>query len=217
MSEWAERIANLSPAQRTVLAQRLAAHGADAPDADRAAVEGAHEAEGETTLVAYVVPRETHRHTLSPADLKAFLGEWLPAHMVPTVITVLDDLPRTPNGKVDRHALPDPEPAAFGGEAAPYVAPRTEEEQALADLWAGVLGFEPVGVHDDFFEMGGHSLLAIQLIGRVRDQFDVELPMQALFDAPTVAGMTAQIETLRWATSAASSANDDDDREEIEL
>jgi acyl carrier protein len=96
---------------------------------------------------------------------------------------VLEALPMTPSGKIDRKALPSPEARP---EGVSYVAPRTEIEEALAAIWSEVLEVEQVGVHDNFFELGGHSLVAARVITRVRDTFAVELPLRTMFELPTV-------------------------------
>ncbi|MES1244666.1 MAG: amino acid adenylation domain-containing protein, partial [Acidobacteriota bacterium] len=121
-------------------------------------------------------------------DLRSFLESELPAPLVPSVLVELESLPLTPHGKVDRRSLPDPERTA-----AEPVAPRTPVEEVLAGIWAGLLGQERVGVHDSFFELGGHSLLATQLASRIREVFEVELPLARLFEAPTVAGLAAAV------------------------
>ncbi|NLG48893.1 MAG: AMP-binding protein, partial [Chloroflexi bacterium] len=108
----------------------------------------------------------------------------------------LESLPLTPNGKVDRKALPAPEVTREELGSA-YVAPRTPEEEMLAELWSQVLGVERVGVHDNFAELGGHSLLATQLMARVREAFQVEVPLRTLFEAPTVAELAKQVAELR--------------------
>ena len=118
------------------------------------------------------------------ADLRRLLEAKLPAYMVPTGLVCLDRLPLTPNGKIDRRALPAPDAA---GSQEDYLAPRNAREERLAATWAEVLGAERVGVNDNFFALGGHSLLAVQVISKLRSEFAVELPIQALFDAPTVA------------------------------
>jgi amino acid adenylation domain-containing protein/thioester reductase-like protein len=132
---------------------------------------------------------------LAPA-LRAFLRGKLPEYMVPSAFVALDVLPLNPNGKVDRKALPVPESARPELEEA-YVAPATPVEQALAGLWAEVLGLERVGTQDNFFELGGHSLLATQVISRVRKALQVELPLRALFEAPTVAALAERVEEAR--------------------
>jgi FkbM family methyltransferase len=126
-------------------------------------------------------------------DLRERLRERLPEHMVPAAYVYLEALPLTPNGKVDRKALPAPELASAEDR---YVAPRTPTEEALAGIWAEVLGLERVGVEESFFDLGGHSLLATRVVSRVRKRFGVELPLRALFDMPTVAGLAPQVESL---------------------
>ncbi|MES1245199.1 MAG: non-ribosomal peptide synthase/polyketide synthase, partial [Acidobacteriota bacterium] len=160
--------------------------------------------EGEARrLVGYFVPAETVS-AISTAVLREFLEERLPAHMVPSALVELEALPLTPHGKVDRRALPDPERS--DEEAGVYVPPRTPAEELLAGLWAEVLKQPRVGVHDNFFDLGGHSLLATQLISRVREAFDVELPLVRIFEAPTVAGLA---EVLATGSSSADKAKSD--------
>ncbi|WP_328838904.1 non-ribosomal peptide synthetase [Streptomyces europaeiscabiei] len=135
-------------------------------------------------LVAYVVAAPgTEPDT---EDLSAHVARRLPEFMVPAAFVHLDRLPLAPNGKLDHRALPEPE---FTGEA--YRAPRTGREEALAALFADVLGLEKVGIDDDFFALGGHSLLAARLVSRVRRELELALPMRAVFQAPTVAGLAA--------------------------
>src|SRR5262249_17489169 len=124
----------------------------------------------------------------------------LPEYMVPSAVVALDVLPLNPNGKVDRNALPAPECARPDLEEA-YVAPTTPVEQALAELWAEVLGLERVGTQDNFFELGGHSRLATQVISRLRTALEVELPLRAIFEAPTVAALAGRVEEVRRAAS----------------
>jgi len=109
---------------------------------------------------------------------------------------VLESLPLTANGKVDRRALPafDPiKPELAGG----YVAPQTPVEEVLVKIWAEVLGVKRVGIHDNFFELGGHSLMATQLISRVRDAFKVELPLRSVFEAPTIGELSKVVESFK--------------------
>jgi amino acid adenylation domain-containing protein/thioester reductase-like protein len=135
--------------------------------------------------------------SLAPS-LRTFLRGKLPEYMVPSAFVTLDGLPLSPNGKVDRKALPVPEGARPELEEA-YVAPATPVEQALAELWTEVLGLERVGTQDNFFELGGHSLLATQVISRVRKTLQVELPLRALFEAPTIAALAERVEEVRRA------------------
>jgi acyl carrier protein len=107
---------------------------------------------------------------------------------------VLDTLPLTANGKIDRKALPAPEGST--AKAAAYVAPRTVTEGILAGIWAEVLGLGQVSIEDNFFDLGGHSLLAMQMVSRVRQALSVELPLSELFTAPTIAGLAARAEVL---------------------
>ncbi len=144
---------------------------------------------GDVRLVAYLVPAEGGSPP-APADLRRSLAAGLPDYMVPSLFVTLPSLPLTPNGKVDRNALPAPEPT----RAESAVAPRNPVEEALAGIWAEVLGAESVGVFDDFFERGGHSLLAAQVLARLRDAFGVDLPLAELFDAPTVAAQARMVE-----------------------
>jgi amino acid adenylation domain-containing protein len=116
--------------------------------------------------------------------------------MMPSAFVVLDKLPRTPNGKVDRRALPVPDKARPELEET-FVAPRTPIDEVLAGIWAEVLGLDKVGVQDNFFELGGHSLLATQVISRVRDAFSVELSLYSLFEAPTISSLGEKIEAAR--------------------
>jgi amino acid adenylation domain-containing protein len=146
-------------------------------------------ARDEKYLCAYVV---LARHTPSAA-LREFLSARLTDYMIPSAFVGLDQLPRTPTGKVDRHALPAPEslPSELRDE---FVAPRTGVEQELARIWSRILGVERVGVNDNFFELGGHSLLAPRLVAQVRTAFGRDVPLAGLFETPTVAGLAAALE-----------------------
>ncbi|MBD2120848.1 non-ribosomal peptide synthetase [Trichocoleus sp. FACHB-262] len=147
------------------------------------------------SLVAYIVSSQKPAPTTS--ELRSFLKAKLPEYMIPSAIAVLEILPLTPNGKVDRRALPLVSLASVAGMTAAQ-APQTEIEQKLAAIWMRLLGLPQVGVHDNFFELGGHSLLATQLMSRIRDVLQVEVPLRSLFEAPTIAGLAKQMETLSW-------------------
>ncbi|HYX26182.1 MAG TPA: condensation domain-containing protein, partial [Thermoanaerobaculia bacterium] len=128
--------------------------------------------------------------------LRVAVNAALPSYMAPSAFVVMEALPVTPNGKVDRRALPAPE-MERPELATDYEAPRTAVEQVLAEIWSGVLGLERLGIHDNFFELGGHSLLATQVVSRVRESFGVELPLRRLFEAPTLEGLARVVDGLR--------------------
>ena len=168
------------------------------PAIQQAVVVAREDQPGDKQLVAYCASKQD-----SPPgshELRRFLQDKLPDYMVPSLFTTLEQLPLTPNGKVDRRALPSPERARSNLEEA-FVAPRTPIETALAGIWAHVLRLDRVGVHDNFFELGGHSLLAMQIISRVQNTFQLELPLYTLFKTPTIAGAAEYIETARIAQS----------------
>ncbi|HEX8338672.1 MAG TPA: amino acid adenylation domain-containing protein, partial [Pyrinomonadaceae bacterium] len=148
------------------------------------------ETPGQPRLVAYVLAEEAA--SLSDAELREQLRAQLPDYMVPSTFVLLDAFPLTPNGKVDRRALPAPDSA--GEEGADYVAPRTPTEEVLAGIWCEVLGRERVGVGENFFEAGGHSLLATRVASRVREAFEAELPLRAFFTHPTVESLAQLVE-----------------------
>ncbi|WP_442940787.1 non-ribosomal peptide synthase/polyketide synthase [Nostoc sp.] len=148
---------------------------------------------GDKRLVAYVVPY--HEQIPPISELRQFLSNRLPLYMVPNTFVVLESLPLTPNRKVDRRALPAPD--LYSEFKDKYVAPRTPNEEMLAQIWAQVLKVEQVGIHDNFFEIGGHSLLATQLVSRIRNIFKIELPLRSLFAAATVAQLAHLIGELQ--------------------
>ncbi|HEV7683494.1 MAG TPA: amino acid adenylation domain-containing protein [Pyrinomonadaceae bacterium] len=144
-------------------------------------------------LIAYIVANIDRQPTVQ--QLRSFLKETLPAYMVPSGFVFMESLPRTTNGKVERQALPMPETLRAGLQNE-FVAPRTDDEEKLAAIWAELLNLERVGVEDNFFELGGHSVLAIHLVSHVRQAFGVELPLLTMFEEPTVAGLARVIESI---------------------
>ncbi|HJR08158.1 MAG TPA: amino acid adenylation domain-containing protein [Pyrinomonadaceae bacterium] len=155
-------------------------------------------AAGDRRVVAYVVADQTES-ALSVNDLRDYMKERLPEYMIPAVFVLLDELPLTTNGKVNRRALPAPDlERAEAGDA--FVAPRDFLEQPLIKIWEEVLGVKPIGVADNFFDLGGHSLLALRLMGEIQKQFGRELPLAILFEQPTVEHLAKalhqQFETL---------------------
>jgi acyl carrier protein len=142
-------------------------------------------------LVAYLV---TDRD-INGLDLRPFLKQKLPDYMVPAVFMSLERLPLTPSGKVDRQALPVPDKTR-PNLAETFVAPRTPLESQVAAIWAELLQVEQIGVDDNFFELGGHSLLAIQIVSRIRNTFQIEMPLHSLFEAPTIADLAVVLTQL---------------------
>jgi thioesterase domain-containing protein/acyl carrier protein len=144
------------------------------------------DAPGDQRLVGYVVPAGPG---IDPVALRAYLGARLPEHLVPSAFVVLERLPLTANGKLDRGALPAPELVPSRARR----VPRTPQEEILCGLFADVLGLDRVGIDDSFFELGGHSLLAIRLISRIRASMDVELSIRSLFEAPSVGELAKRL------------------------
>ncbi|GAA0960528.1 amino acid adenylation domain-containing protein [Actinocorallia libanotica] len=154
------------------------------PAVVQAAVVAREDRPGDRRLVGYAVVRAE----VAPQELRAFVAAALPDHMVPAVM-LLPELPLTPNGKLDRRALPAPELGLGGGRG-----PRTPQEEILAGIFAEILGAGKVGADDSFFDLGGDSLTATRLISKVRSVLGVELPIRALFESPTVAGLAARLD-----------------------
>jgi amino acid adenylation domain-containing protein len=165
-----------------------------------AAVVAHEDQRGENQLVAYVVLEPARTPTTS--ELRGYLKEELPDYMVPSAFVVLETMPLTPNGKLDRLALPAPSLDRPELDTN-FVSPRTPVEERLVGIWEEVLGLERVGVRDDFFELGGHSLLATQVVSRVRSALRAELRLRDLFEAPTVAGLAERIEAVQRSTPSA--------------
>jgi amino acid adenylation domain-containing protein len=141
-------------------------------------------------LVAYVVLEE--KHPAAVTELREFLKKKLPGYMIPSAIMALDTFPLTANGKVDRQALP-----FLDQSDASFVAPRTSVEEVLAAIWAEILTLERVGIHDNFFDLGGHSLLTTQLVSRVQDAFRLNLPVRTVFENPTIERLASMIQTVK--------------------
>jgi len=157
------------------------------------------EANGEKALAAYLV--RAPGAAPSEKEIREFLQRRVPAQMIPSFFAWLDAMPLTANGKLDLKALPEPDSAPASGRS--IVEPRTEVEAGIAELWTSVLGRNGFSITDDFFTVGGHSLLAIQLLSRLREKFGVDIPARQLFDAPTIEGLAGLIENRKSAPSPA--------------
>jgi amino acid adenylation domain-containing protein len=186
------------------------------PNLQEAVVMAREDRPGDKRLAAYVVPENKTVPNIN--ELRNFLQQKLPVYMVPSAFVMMEALPLTPNGKLDQRALPAPEQNRPDSEIA-YVEPRTQMEERLAEIWKEVLGVDLIGVFDNFFQLGGHSLLATQVISRVRDSFQVQLPVRDLFQASTIAGLAEKIDALQWITAStdASCIDSEKNREEGEL
>jgi amino acid adenylation domain-containing protein/thioester reductase-like protein len=161
------------------------------PEVKEAAVITREDNVGEKRLVAYFAGKSSLRIDLVP-QLRVFLKEKLPEYMIPSAFVAMEALPLTPNGKIDRRALPAPsqERPALGEL---FVAPRDETERQLANIWGQILDIQPIGIYDNFFDLGGHSLLVAQMVSQATELFKVELPLSSLFESPTVAGLAQAI------------------------
>ncbi|MEM8531994.1 MAG: amino acid adenylation domain-containing protein, partial [Chloroflexota bacterium] len=150
-------------------------------------------------LIGYVVP---HSHSDAPsiANIRTFLSAHLPEYMIPAAIVTMEHIPLTPNGKPDRNALPAPRVADIG-VSTEYIAPRTELETDLAEIWQDILSVPQVGIMDDFFVLGGHSLLATQVVNSIRQKWNIELSVRVLFEQPTIAGLAPLIEHAQQLSS----------------
>jgi surfactin family lipopeptide synthetase A len=148
---------------------------------------------GDKRLLAYIVPNQ--EATPSSSELRHFLEKQLPDYMIPAEFIWLAKIPLTPSGKINRYALPTPDP--FQRHVDELVSSHTPIEEALTTIWTEVFELEQIGIHDNFFELGGHSLLSTQVISQVRETLQVELPMFSLFDYPTIAELARHIETVR--------------------
>ena len=151
---------------------------------------------GDKRLVAYIVPQSEKTITIN--EIRQFLKAKLPSYMVPNAFVILDALPLTANGKIDRRALPPSESSSEPSEK--YVAPRNPIEDILVNVWSEILKVEKVGINDNFFELGGHSLLATKLVAQIRDRLKIELPLRQLFNTATLAELAQGIEQLKQQT-----------------
>jgi amino acid adenylation domain-containing protein/FkbH-like protein/FkbM family methyltransferase len=148
---------------------------------------------GDKRLVAYIVPQP--EITITIDEIRQFLTTKLPGYMVPNAFVILEALPLTANGKIDRRALPPPKSSSKPSDK--YVAPRTPIEDILVNVWSEILKVEKVSINDNFFELGGHSLLATQLVAQIRDRLKVELPLRQLFNSATLAELAQGLEQLK--------------------
>lgn len=203
--EFVRRASALTHAKQRILATRLGLGDGTGPRPS-------------TRLVAYFVAIDDASTPV--ADLRAHMERRVPTYMVPGEFVQMPALPKGPNGKLDRQALLNEAPAkASGAEEEEIVLPSSDEERRLAAIWCDVLAQEQVGVHDNFFEIGGHSLLAVRMLGKIRDAFELDIPMDAIFEAPTIARLASYLDTVRWALSdsSAEKASSESTDEEIEL
>jgi hypothetical protein len=181
----------------------------------------------DTRLAAYIVPASGKGEVLQDSDrqeeylteIRSYLKERLPEYMLPSALVVLDSLPMTPNGKVDRNALPQPN-AIQSLPRSSFTPPVSTDELAIAAVWADLLGMNQFDVQDNFFELGGHSLLVTRMLARLSEIFSVDLPIAGFFQAPCIAGLAKLAQSARWAAERPQSVRagiDDQERETIEL
>ena len=164
------------------------------PGVRQAVVIAREEVPGDKRLVAYLIA--TQGPAPATSELRSFLQEQLPEYMLPSAFVFLDAFPQTPNGKVDRRALPAPQHTR-PEQREDYVAPRTSIEEAVRGFWSQILKIEQIGIHDDFFELGGDSLMAMQVISRLRRFLQIELPLARVFEARTIAKLAKIIEQVK--------------------
>jgi acyl carrier protein len=158
---------------------------------EQAVVVAREESVGLKQLVGYVVPNR--EHAMPPvSDVRAHLQQQLPDYMIPAVYVALDQFPLTPNGKVDRNALPEPASQRLD-TGRMYVAPEDEIESVLAEIWQEVLGVERVGIQDYFFDLGGHSLNMLLVVDMIEQKLDLQIPVRMLFESPTIERLAQSI------------------------
>ncbi|HRV96585.1 MAG TPA: phosphopantetheine-binding protein, partial [Anaerolineae bacterium] len=148
---------------------------------------------GDKRLVAYLVA--VSGQPLSISHVRNYLKEKLPDYMIPSAFIPLEVLPTTPNGKIDRRALPMPD-STRPELAEAFIAPDGPVAEMLAEVWQEILGIDQIGIHDNFFELGGHSLLAIRIVSRLLQTYEVELPLRYLFEYPTIAQLAPIMEEI---------------------
>jgi acyl-coenzyme A synthetase/AMP-(fatty) acid ligase/acyl carrier protein len=163
------------------------------PGVSQCAMAATADSAGEKRLVAYVSPADP-RNWPSIAELRDFLKQKLPGYMQPGAFVILPNLPVTPNGKIDRKALPQPD-RSRAGMSQSYAAPRTPTEGVLAEIWSEVLGLKQIGVEDDFFELGGNSLSITRVASRVQGAFGVEIPLRTLFEEATIDRLAERVDS----------------------
>jgi acyl-coenzyme A synthetase/AMP-(fatty) acid ligase/acyl carrier protein len=146
---------------------------------------------GNKQLVGYVVAREGQAPTAE--DLQQFVKQKLPEYMAPSQFVFLASIPLTTNGKVDRKALPAP---TYGNvsEGKDFAAPQTETQKAIADIWSKLMKLERIGIHDDFFDFGGHSLMAMKMVSQIEERFGISLPLADFLEEPTIAGLAKKVQ-----------------------
>jgi acyl-coenzyme A synthetase/AMP-(fatty) acid ligase/acyl carrier protein len=154
-------------------------------DVSQAVVVATRASEPDAALVAYVIGGD-------PDVLRDYLAERLPAHLVPQAVVVLEEFPLTTTGKIDRKRLPDP-----GAVEPPFIAPRDEVEELIAGIWSEVLGVGRIGVRDDFFRLGGHSMLVTRVVYQLNRSFGIDLPLRTVFDRPTIEALAAAVRERR--------------------
>jgi acyl-coenzyme A synthetase/AMP-(fatty) acid ligase len=167
----------------------------DHPDVKQSVVVASLASHGENDLIAYIIT--TSGNDIDVEALRESLGKSLPQYMVPLFFVFLTEFPLTPNGKVNRRALPAPDQL----KQERHVAPRTATEECLAEIWADVFQFGPIGIDDSFFDLGGHSLLAAKVVGRIRASLKVAVPIPALFRQPTIRQISEFIDNNVWAAN----------------
>ncbi len=206
-----QRLRDLSPARHELLRRRLLALAPDADSGVDSTADSTRMSDGDPRIVAYLVGRP--EELPNATALRDFLREYLPSHMIPSDFVAVDRLPRLANGKIDSRAFPLLDehhlPTHIG-----YVEPNTDLHRALDHIWREILGLGRVGIHDDFFEIGGDSLLVTQLVSRIREKLGAQVVIRDIFDHPTIETLSNHIDALKV---AGTDVQDDDGREDFTL